>query len=58
MNRYRVQVTEINTEPAAGAPAETEVFKLVIDQFEPAAFTRAITAQPKRRRKKTAETAA
>lgn len=58
MNRFRISVTEINSTPVEGA-GETEVFKIVIDQFDPAAFTKAVTAQPraKRRKAKTQEAA-
>lgn len=59
MSRFRVTVTEISTpvETAPGVTTETEVFKLVIDEFEAVAFTKAIAAKPRRRRNATRPTA-
>lgn len=51
MMRFKIQVTEIS-DPFDGAtqPVETEIFKLVVDQFDAVAFTKAVTAQPRRRK--------
>lgn len=57
MPKYKVVVTEINdavvAAPGAQTVTESEIFKLVVDQFEPTSFVKAITAQRRRRKAKT-----
>lgn len=58
MSRFRVTVTEISGHPdGVTPPTETEIFKVVIDSFEPAAFTKAITQSPRRKRRAKADSA-
>lgn len=55
MLRYKITVTEIPSDVAVqNAAPDIEIFKIVVDQFDAARFTKAITAQPRRRKKQVA----
>lgn len=54
MPRYKITVHELGDRPVTEgfqtAIPEHEVFKMTVDQFDPVSFTRAVSAQPRRRR--------
>lgn len=60
-SKFRVTVSEIPESVPVGAdlrPSGEEVFKIVIDSFDPVGFTKAITQQPRRKRRAKQEAAA